>query len=271
MQGGTIDLNVMNASLLAGNVKEMAVLDFPYPVQQRRGGRRDHRRPRRQEADRQAAREGPCRARLLGPRLPRRCTRRSKPIAKADDLRGLKMRVIPTPIYVDFMNADRRQRRADAVHRDLHGARAGRDRRHDQPAAQHPGRQVQRGLQAPHADQPHVHAADRDRQQADLGQAVRGGAQDPARGRDRDDHVPAQGRAGRGRQGARPAQEGRHDGPRAAAGGSRQAAREGEAGDRRSTPRTSARSSWRSSRPRSRRCGRRSKLPTARWRVPCGK
>ena len=30
MQGGTIDLNVMNAGLLAGNVKEIAVLDFPY-------------------------------------------------------------------------------------------------------------------------------------------------------------------------------------------------------------------------------------------------
>ena len=30
---------------------------------------------------------------------------RNKPVAKADDLRGLKMRVIPTPIYVDFMNA----------------------------------------------------------------------------------------------------------------------------------------------------------------------
>jgi len=30
---------------------------------------------------------------------------RSKPIAKADDLRGMKMRVIPTPIYVEFMNA----------------------------------------------------------------------------------------------------------------------------------------------------------------------
>src|SRR5262245_37683886 len=29
MQGGTIDLNVMNASLLAGNVKEMAILDLP--------------------------------------------------------------------------------------------------------------------------------------------------------------------------------------------------------------------------------------------------
>ena len=30
MQGGTIDLNVMNASLLAGNVKEMAALDLPF-------------------------------------------------------------------------------------------------------------------------------------------------------------------------------------------------------------------------------------------------
>lgn len=29
MQGGTVDLTVMNASLLAGNVKEMAILDFP--------------------------------------------------------------------------------------------------------------------------------------------------------------------------------------------------------------------------------------------------
>ena len=28
-----------------------------------------------------------------------------KPIAKADDLKGVKMRVIPTQIYVDFMNA----------------------------------------------------------------------------------------------------------------------------------------------------------------------
>jgi TRAP-type C4-dicarboxylate transport system substrate-binding protein len=28
-----------------------------------------------------------------------------KPIAKAADLKGMKMRVIPTPIYIDFMNA----------------------------------------------------------------------------------------------------------------------------------------------------------------------
>ena len=34
MQGGTIDLNVMNASLLAGNVKEMGSARLPLLVQQ---------------------------------------------------------------------------------------------------------------------------------------------------------------------------------------------------------------------------------------------
>jgi TRAP-type transport system periplasmic protein len=104
MQGGTIDLNVMNASLLAGNVKEMAVLDFPYLFDN--AG----------EAD--AVIDGVIGKKLID-KLPakglvglaywdlgfREMHTRSKPVAKADDLRGLKMRVIPTPIYVDFMNA----------------------------------------------------------------------------------------------------------------------------------------------------------------------
>ena len=104
MQGGTVDLTVMNASLLAGNVKEMAVLDFPYLFDN--AG----------EAD--AVIDGVIGKKLID-KLPakglvglaywdlgfREMHTRSKPIAKADDLRGLKMRVIPTPIYVDFMNA----------------------------------------------------------------------------------------------------------------------------------------------------------------------
>jgi TRAP-type transport system periplasmic protein len=104
MQGGTIDLNVMNASLLAGNVKEMAVLDFPYLFNSS------------EEAD--AVIDGPIGKKLID-KLPakglvglaywdlgfREMHTRNKPVAKADDLRGLKMRVIPTPIYVDFMNA----------------------------------------------------------------------------------------------------------------------------------------------------------------------
>ena len=104
MQGGTIDLNVMNASLLAGNVKEMAVLDFPYLFNSA------------QEAD--AILDGPIGKKLMD-KLPekglvglaffdlgfREMHTGKKQIAKADDLKGLKMRVIPTPVYVDFMNA----------------------------------------------------------------------------------------------------------------------------------------------------------------------
>jgi TRAP-type transport system periplasmic protein len=104
MQGGTIDLNVMNASLLAGNVKEMAALDLPFLFNSP------------EEAD--AIIDGPVGRKLID-KLPakglvglaywdlgfRQIHTKSKPVAKADDFRGLKMRVIPTPIYVEFMNA----------------------------------------------------------------------------------------------------------------------------------------------------------------------
>lgn len=104
MQGGTVDLTVMNASLLAGNVKEMAILDFPYLFNTP------------EEAD--AVLDGPVGRKLLD-KLPekglvglaywdlgfREMHTSRRPIAKAEDLRGLKMRVIPTPIYIDFMNA----------------------------------------------------------------------------------------------------------------------------------------------------------------------
>jgi tripartite ATP-independent transporter DctP family solute receptor len=104
MQGGSVDMNVMNASLLAGNVKEMAILDFPYLFNNA------------QEAD--AILDGPIGKKLMD-KLParglvglaywdlgfREMHTTKKAITKADDLKGLKMRVIPTPIYVDFMNA----------------------------------------------------------------------------------------------------------------------------------------------------------------------
>ena len=103
MQGGTIDLNVMNASLLAGNVKEMTILDFPYLINDSK------------EAD--ALLDGPIGKKLMD-KLPEkglvglayfdlgfREMHSKKPITKAADLKGLKMRVIPTPIYIDFMNA----------------------------------------------------------------------------------------------------------------------------------------------------------------------
>lgn len=104
MQGGTIEMNVMNASLLAGNVKEMTLWDVPYLFDNAK------------EAD--ALADGPIGKRLLDKLQEkglvglaywdlgfRQIHTNKKPIAKADDFKGVKMRVIPTPIYIDFMNA----------------------------------------------------------------------------------------------------------------------------------------------------------------------
>src|SRR5258706_4877031 len=104
LQGGTIEMNVMNASLLAGNVKEMTIWDFPYLFDNAK------------EAD--ALADGPVGRKLLEKLQEkglvglaywdlgfREMHTKSKPINKADDFKGLKMRVIPTPIYVEFMNA----------------------------------------------------------------------------------------------------------------------------------------------------------------------
>ncbi len=103
MQGGTIEMDVLNASLLAGNVKEMTLFDLPFLFENSK------------EAD--AVADGPIGRRLLDKLQERglvglaywdlgfREIHTKKPVAKADDLKGMKMRVIPTPIYVEFMNA----------------------------------------------------------------------------------------------------------------------------------------------------------------------
>ena len=104
MQGGTMEMTVMNASLLAGNAKEMAIFDFPFMFNNTR------------EAD--AIADGPIGQKLLDKLQERglvglaywdlgfrQMHTLKRPIAKADDFKGLKMRVIPTPIYVDFMKA----------------------------------------------------------------------------------------------------------------------------------------------------------------------
>jgi tripartite ATP-independent transporter DctP family solute receptor len=104
MQGGTLDMNISNASYLAGNVKEFAVLDFPFLFSTV------------EEAD--AIVDGPV-GRKLFDKLQerglvglaytelgfRQLNNKERPIATAEDLEGLKMRVIPTPLYIDYMNA----------------------------------------------------------------------------------------------------------------------------------------------------------------------
>ncbi len=104
MQGGTIEMNVMNASLLAGNVKEMTLFDMPWLFANAR------------EAD--AIADGPVGKKLLAKLEEkgliglaywdlgfRQIHTAKKAVAKADDFKGVKLRVIPTKIYIDLVTA----------------------------------------------------------------------------------------------------------------------------------------------------------------------
>lgn len=103
VQGGTIELTLTNASLLQGIVKEMAIYDLPFLFSTY------------QEAD--AVVDGPVGKKLLELMPPknliglaywelgfRNMHNSKRPITKLEDLQGLKLRVIQTPIYLDLLN-----------------------------------------------------------------------------------------------------------------------------------------------------------------------
>ncbi|MBH2009561.1 MAG: TRAP transporter substrate-binding protein [Xanthomonadaceae bacterium] len=102
MQGGTIEMASMNTSYLAGQVKEFAVFDFPFMFTNSK------------EAD--AVVDGPfgkqMHAKLDAKGLIgltywelgfRNITNNKRAIVKVEDIAGLKLRVIPTPINVDWV------------------------------------------------------------------------------------------------------------------------------------------------------------------------
>ncbi|MDQ7999388.1 MAG: TRAP transporter substrate-binding protein [Pseudomonadota bacterium] len=103
LQGGTVEMTVLNAGILAAQVKEFAVYDFPFLF------------GNAQEAD--AVTDGPFGQKLLA-RLDekqmhglaywdlgfRNLTNSRRPVARAEDIAGLKVRVIQSPIYIDLFN-----------------------------------------------------------------------------------------------------------------------------------------------------------------------
>jgi TRAP-type transport system periplasmic protein len=105
MQGGTLDFSLMSVGTLAGHDKQFSVFDFPYLFNDER------------EAD--AVLDGAVGKKLLA-RLPdkgfiglayaelgfRHIHNSKRPIKTMADLQGLKLRVIPVPIYLDFMNQE---------------------------------------------------------------------------------------------------------------------------------------------------------------------
>ncbi len=104
LQGGTVEITVLNAGILGAQVKEFAVYDFPFLFNN--------------AAEADAVTDGPF-GQKLSARLEdkglhglgywdlgfRNLTNSKRPIAKADDIAGLKIRVIQSPIYIDLFAA----------------------------------------------------------------------------------------------------------------------------------------------------------------------
>ncbi len=104
VQGGTIDMTSMNSGILQGQVKEFAIVDFPFLFGDAK------------EAD--AILDGPI-GKTLADKLPekglvhlayfdlgfRNVTNSKRPIRTIDDIKGLKIRVIQSPIYIDTFSA----------------------------------------------------------------------------------------------------------------------------------------------------------------------
>jgi tripartite ATP-independent transporter DctP family solute receptor len=104
MQGGTVEMGVMNSSITAGTVKDMAVYDFPFLF--------------RSEKEADAIVDGPF-GKKMHAKLEekgmvglgyfelgfRNLTNGKRPLTKVEDIAGLKLRVIPTTINVDWVTA----------------------------------------------------------------------------------------------------------------------------------------------------------------------
>lgn len=104
IQGGTLEMSSMNSGIFASQVKEFAIYDFPFMFNN--------------AAEADAVVDGPF-GKKLHNRLEekglvglayyelgfRNITNSKRPINKVEDLEGLKLRVIPNPINVDWVKA----------------------------------------------------------------------------------------------------------------------------------------------------------------------
>ena len=104
VRGGTLDFTTMATGLLAGLNKEFMIFDFPFLF-------KDFR-------EAYALSDGPVGTRLLGKLADqgviglgiwdlgfRNITNSRRPITKPDDVQGLKLRVIASPIYIETFRA----------------------------------------------------------------------------------------------------------------------------------------------------------------------
>ena len=104
MQGGTLEMVSLNSGILASQVKDFAIYDFPFMFASTK------------EAD--AVVDGPFGKKMHGKLEAqglvglayyelgfRNITNSKRPLVKVEDIAGLKLRVIPNPINVDWVKA----------------------------------------------------------------------------------------------------------------------------------------------------------------------
>lgn len=104
VQGGTLEMTNLNAGILSSHVKALGVFDVPFLFNG--------------PAEADALSDGPLGQKLLGMLADkgmvglgyfdlgfRNLTNNKRPINKVEDIAGLKIRVIQSPIYVDLFNA----------------------------------------------------------------------------------------------------------------------------------------------------------------------
>jgi TRAP-type transport system periplasmic protein len=104
LKGGTIELAVMNSGILASEAKELAIFDFPFLFAN--------------EKESDAIVDGPVGKKMHGLLEAkgliglsywelgyRQITNSKRAVNKVEDLEGLKLRVIPNPINIDWVKA----------------------------------------------------------------------------------------------------------------------------------------------------------------------
>jgi TRAP-type transport system periplasmic protein len=104
IQGGTLDMAVMNTGILASVAKELAIFDFPFLFANEKESDALVDGPEGKKLHAKLEEKG-----LIGLSYwelgYRHITNSKRPIAKVEDIDGLKLRVIPNPINVAWVKA----------------------------------------------------------------------------------------------------------------------------------------------------------------------
>ncbi|GEO16922.1 TRAP transporter substrate-binding protein [Microvirga aerophila] len=100
LQGGTVDMTVLNTGVLAGIDKNTAILDFPYLFNSEKEADAVVDGPAGKKLHEKLAEKG-----LVGLSYFengfRQTTNSRRPIAKMEDFQGLKLRVLQLPLFID--------------------------------------------------------------------------------------------------------------------------------------------------------------------------